>query len=92
MKKGLIKKVETKLAVDKICELQSHIDEYRRFLGDIFVMLAKRRTGQWVIEHRVEGDDYMDFIWRECEKLVDENKELRAKVTLFDDKIQQSPK
>lgn len=81
MKSRVVKKVERRTLVDKVCELQRDIDEYGRFHMDLLVMLMKRRS-QVMVEHKVKGDDYMDVIWRECEKLVEENKELKAKLAL----------
>lgn len=67
------------MIVEKLCELQSIIDEYERFHGDLFIMLAKRRTGQIFLKHKVPGDNFMEFIWDKCERLIEENEELKAK-------------
>lgn len=76
MKRRIEKKVERSMMASKICELQQKIDEYDRFLGDLTIMLVKKTPGMWVIEHHVEGDNYMSWIWGECEKLLEENDRL----------------
>lgn len=76
MKRRIEKKVERSMMASKICELQQKIDEYNRFLGDLTIMLVKKTPGMWVIEHHVEGDNYMSWIWGECEKLLKENDRL----------------
>ena len=76
MKRRIEKKVERSMMASKICELQQKIDEYNRFLGDLTIMLVKKTPGMWVIEHDVEGDNYMSWIWDECEKLLKENDRL----------------
>ncbi len=76
MKRRIEKKVERSMMASKICELQQKIDEYNRFLGDLTIMLAKKTPGMWVIEHRVDDDNYMNWIWDECEKLLEENDRL----------------
>lgn len=74
MKKRVIKKVEKRLIVDKLCELQKKIDEYERFLGDLLVMLSRKKSSV-VIKH--ECGDYAGWIWDETERLIKENAELR---------------
>lgn len=76
MKRRIEKKVERSMMASKICELQQKIDEYNRFLGDLTIMLAKRTPNMWCIEHYVEGDNYMSWIWNECVKLLKENDRL----------------
>ena len=76
MKRRIEKKVERSMMASKICELQQKIDEYNRFLGDLTIMLVKKAPGMWVIEHDVEGDNYMSWILDECEKLLKENDRL----------------
>lgn len=76
MKRRIEKKVERSMMASKICELQQNIDEYNRFLGDLTIMLVKKTTGMWVIDHHVDGDNYMSWIWSECEKLLKENDRL----------------
>ena len=76
MKRRIEKKVERSMMASKICELQQKIDEYNRFLGDLTIMLVKKTPGMWVIEHDVEGDNYMSWIWDECKKLLKENDRL----------------
>jgi hypothetical protein len=75
MKNRTVKKVERMVLVDKVCELQCKIDEYERFLGDLFIML-KRRMPQTVIKH--ECGDFAGLIWDETAKLINENSSLAA--------------
>ena len=73
--------------IDKVSyafHLQRDIDEYERFLGDMLIMLIKGEP-QCVIEHSVQGDDKMGWIWDEVRKLIKENKELKAKLALAQD-------
>lgn len=74
MKNRVIKKVEKRLIVEKVCELQHKIDEYERFLGDLLVMLSRKKSSV-VIKH--ECGDYAWWIWDETERLIKENAELR---------------
>lgn len=75
MKRRVVKKVEKGLMVDKICELQARIDEYERFLGDLLVMLSRKKSSI-VIKH--ECGDYAGWIWDETERLIKENAALRS--------------
>lgn len=81
MKRRVVKKVENGLMVDKICELQARIDEYERFLGDLLIMLSKRKP-QVVLQH--DAGDFSDWIWDETRKLIKENAELREKAGISD--------
>jgi len=76
MNRRIEKKVERSMMASKICELQQKIDEYNRFLDDLTILLVKKTPGMWVIEHNVDGDNYMSWIWGECEKLLKENDRL----------------
>lgn len=76
MKKRVIKKVEKRLIVDKLCELQKTIDEYERFMGDLFIMLNKRQP-QVVLQH--DAGYFSDWIWNETRKLIKENEDLLKK-------------
>ena len=66
------------MLVDKLCELQREICEHERFEGDLLVMLSKR-VPQCVIEHDVENGDW---IWDAVRDLIEENKEMKAKLAL----------
>lgn len=79
MKKRLVKKVERMALVDKVCELQSYIDEYERYLGDLLIMVLKKAP-QSVVEHSVPGDDKMGWIWEKVRDLIEENNELARKL------------
>lgn len=78
MKNRIARKAEKWMLVDKLCELQRKICEHERFDGDLLIMLAKR-VPQCVIEHDVENGDW---IWDEVRKLINENKELKAKLDI----------
>ena len=78
MKKRVVKKLESYGLADKLCELQKKIDEHERFLGDLTVMLAKR-VPQCVVQHDVWQ---ADWIWDEVRNLIQENKEMKAKMAL----------
>lgn len=78
MKNRVVKKVERKMLVDKLCELQREICEHERFEGDLLIMLAKR-VPQCVLKHDVENGDW---IWDEVRKLINENKELKARLDI----------
>jgi hypothetical protein len=74
MKRRTVNKVERMQLVDKVCELQRQIDEYERYMGDIFIMLFKEEP-QNVIEHVGiwEGKN----IWNRIKELIAENKALK---------------
>lgn len=76
MKSRVVKKVEKGQMVVAICSLQRTICEYQRFLGDLLIMLSKRKP-QCVLKH--DCDEFADWIWDETKKLIEENAELRAK-------------
>lgn len=78
MKNRIVRKAEKRMLADKLCELQRKICEHERFEGDLLIMLAKR-VPQCVIEHDVENGDW---IWDEVRKLINENKELKAKLDI----------
>lgn len=73
-----MRKAEKRTLADKLCELQRKICEHERFEGDLLIMLSKR-VPQCVIEHDVENGDW---IWDEVRKLINENKELKAKLDI----------
>lgn len=81
MKNRLVKKVERKMLVDKLCELQREICEHERFEGDLLVMLCTGKTGP---RHLCYGssEDFMDSIWDKVQDLVNENKKLKATLDL----------
>lgn len=81
MKSRVVKKVEKGQMVVAICELQRTICEYQRFLGDLLIMLSKRKP-QCVLKH--DCDEFADWIWDETAKLIKENAELREKLSESD--------
>lgn len=76
MKRRVVKKVQKRMLVDKLCELQRQICEYERYMGDLLVMLSKEES-QCVIQH--DGIWEGDWIWDKVKGLIKENKELREK-------------
>ena len=81
MKSRVVKKIEKGQMVVAICSLQRTICEYQRFLGDLLIMLTKRKP-QCVLKH--DCDEFADWIWDETKKLIEENAELRAKCAVCD--------
>ena len=57
-------------------ELQKKIDEYECFMGDLLIMLNKRKP-QFVIKH--DAGEFADWIWDEAVKLIKENEDLLKK-------------
>lgn len=78
MKNRIVRKAEKRMLADKLCELQRKICEHERFEGDLLIMLSQR-VPQCVIEHDVKNGDW---IWDEVRKLINENKELKAKLDI----------
>ena len=81
MKSRVVKKVEKGQFVVAVCSLQRIICEYQRFLGDLLIMLSKRKP-QCVVKH--DCGEFADWIWDETAKLIKENAELRAKCAVGD--------
>lgn len=81
MKSRVVKKVEKGQLVVAVCSLQRTICEYERFLGDLLIMLSKRKP-QCVLEH--DCGEFAGWIWDETKKLIEENAELRAKCAVGD--------
>lgn len=69
--------------VSDALRLQSDLDEYRRFIGDLLIMLVKKEP-QCVIQHSVPRDDMIGWIWDEVHNLIKENKELAQKLQDID--------
>lgn len=76
MKTRVVRKVEKGQLVVAVCSLQRQICEYQRFLGDLLIMLSKRKP-QSVIKH--DCDDFAEWIWDQTAKLIEENEELRKR-------------
>lgn len=81
MKKRVVKKVERMMLVDKVCELQRLVCEHERFLGDLLILVATKKTDNLVLKHGVETGGY---IWEEIVKLIKENADLREKGRIGD--------
>lgn len=77
MNQRVVKKVEKRMLVDKVCDLQREICEYERYMGDLLVMLAKEEP-QFVVQH--DGIWEGDWIWDKVKGLIKENKELKEKL------------
>ena len=75
MKRRVVKKVEKRMVVEKLCELQREIDEHLRFEGDLLVMLVKRNPEMTVIKHG-DSSDYFGIIWDRVVELLKENERL----------------
>ena len=75
MKNRVVKKVEKRMLVDKVCELQREICEHERFEGELLVMLVKRNPEMTVIKHG-DSSDYFDIIWDRVVELLKENERL----------------
>lgn len=80
MKRRIENKVERSMMTSKICELQQKIDEYNRFLGDLTIMLVKKAPDMWCVEHDVEGDISISWVWDKCAELLKENNRLARKL------------
>lgn len=74
MKRRVVKKVEKRMLVDKVCELQREICEHERFEGELLVMLVKRNPEMTVIKHG--SSDYFGIIWDRVVELLKENERL----------------
>ena len=79
MKRRVVKKVEKRMLVDKVCDLQREICEYERFILDLVMMLSKRKS-LTVVEHRCH--EWAGWVWDKIEGLIQENKDLKAKLAL----------
>jgi hypothetical protein len=84
MKNRTVKKVERRMLVDKVCELQREICEHERFEGDLLVMLSKGEP-QCVVVHNCNRD-YTEWIWDKVRDLIKENKELAQKLKSYEEK------
>ena len=60
--------------IEKICELQSEIDGYKRFLRDFMVSIIHREHRYFVVHHETTMSNVIDTIWDEYDKLLDEAK------------------
>ena len=83
MKNRVVKKVEKRMLVDKVCELQREICEHERFEGDLLVMLMKGEP-QFVLEHQC--GDYAGLIWKKVCDLLKDKKELAQKLKSHEEK------
>lgn len=85
MKNRTVKKVERMVLVEKVCELQSGIDEYDRFLGDLMLMLITNNPEHKALASDLaKNHDYANEIWNRVVKLMKENAELREKAGISD--------
>ena len=66
--------------VDRCIDLQEQLDEHRRFLGDLVIILAKPERSHMAVKHDV---DNADFIWDQIYKLIVENNNLKERLAQF---------
>ena len=59
-------------AIEKICELQSEIDGYRRFIKDFLVSILKREHRIFVRHNETSSATEIETIWDEYDKLIDD--------------------
>ena len=79
MKQRVVKKVEKRMLVDKVCDLQREICEYDRFIGDLVVMLSKGQP-KVVLEHKCH--ELAGWVWDLVYNLIQDNNELKEKLRL----------
>lgn len=85
MKNRTVKKIERMALVEKVCELQSGIDEYDRFLGDLILMLITNNPEHKALASDLaKNHDYANEIWNRVVKLMKENADLREKAGISD--------
>jgi len=82
VKNRTVKKVEKRMLVDKVCELQREICEHERFEMDLLVMLVRGEESV-VVKH--DAGDFSGAIWKEVKDLIDENKMLAQKLKAYDE-------
>ena len=56
--------------VDKVCELQSQVCEYERFLADLLLMLIEKDPDRNAVEHEVPDPGLADSVWATAKKLL----------------------
>ena len=66
--------------VNRCIDLQKQLDEYKRFIGDLVIILAKPERSHMAIEHDI---DEADFIWDQTYKLISENEDLKERLAQF---------
>ena len=66
--------------VNRCIDLQEQLDEHRRFLGDLVIILAKPERSHMAIKHDV---DKAEFIWDQIYKLINENNDLKERLAQF---------
>ena len=71
MKSRVVKKVERRMLVDKVCELQREICEYDRFLYDLVIMIS-RREASTVREHGCH--EWAGWIWDHIRDMIENDK------------------
>lgn len=67
-------------AIEKICELQAEIDGYRRFVKDFLVSIIFRENRRFVKHDETQSGSEIETIWKEYDKLLNENAELAQKL------------
>ena len=79
MKKRKVKRSPLDI-VDRCIELQYQLDEHRRFLGDLLIMLAHPEKDHISIEHDV---DMADSIWEKTQKMINDNRRMSEMLAQF---------
>lgn len=79
MKKKKVKRRPLDI-VDRCIELQYQLDEHRRFLGDLLIMLAHPEKDHVSVEHDV---DMADFIWEKTQKMINDNRRMSEMLAQF---------
>lgn len=79
MKKRKIKRSPLDI-VDRCIDLQAKLDEHRRFLGDLLIILCKPGVEHKAIKHDIE---MADFIWDKIHDIISENRNLKEKLAQF---------
>lgn len=86
MKNRVVKKVEKRMLVDKVCELQREICEHERFLGDLMLMLITENPDHKALEVSFTEMDTFESseIWKRVQKLIRDNKGLARKLETYE--------
>lgn len=66
--------------VDRCIDLQYQLDEHRRFLGDLLIMLAHPEKDHISVDHDV---DMADFIWEKTQKMINDNRRMSEMLAQF---------
>lgn len=56
--------------VEKVCQLQSQVCEYERFLADLLLMLVEKDADRNAVQHDVPSQGLTDGVWATAKKLL----------------------